>query len=92
MPATEIRNVWVEAISKLDVVLWPARGPAPPRDVIMEFLQDLQFRLLTRASTNLEKILGKAAVNVKPKVDEAALATSEAARSAREARMAKYKG
>lgn len=79
-------------MAKLDTVLWPLRGPVPPRDVILEFLQDLQFRLLTRASTNLEKILGKAAVNVKPKVDETAVATSDAARSARDARMAKYKG
>src|SRR4051812_30108253 len=89
VPATEIRNVWMEAISKLDQPLWPVRGPIPPRDVILEFLQDLQFKLLTRASSNLEKILGKAGVNVRPKVDEAEVAPSKSAQAVREARMAK---
>lgn len=92
VPASEIRNVWTEAMTKLDVMLWPVKGPPPPRDVIIEFVADLQFRLLTRASTNLQKVLGKAAANVAPKVDEAAAASSEAARSARDARMAKYRG
>lgn len=92
VPASEIRNVWIEAIQRLDQVLWPQRGPVPPRDVILEFLQDLQYRLLTRASSNLEKILGKAAVNVKPKVDEAAAAISSAAMAAREARLQKHRG
>ncbi len=92
VPASEIRNVWTEANSRMDFELWPVKGPVPPRDVILEFLQDLQFKLLTRASLNLEKILGKAAVNVKPKVDEAAEAASGAARAAREARLAKHRG
>lgn len=90
VPAAEIRNVWVDALHRLDQELWPAKSPAPPRDMIIEFVEDLQFRLLTRASTNLDKVLGKVAP--KPRVDEAAVAMSEAARSARDARMAKYKG
>ncbi len=92
VPASEIRNVWTESNSRLDQEIWPAKGPVPPRDVILEFFQDLQFRLLTRASSNLEKVLGKSAVNVKPKVDEAAIAQSAAAQAAHYARMAKYKG
>ncbi len=91
VPATEIRNVWTEAMMRLDQELWPARGPVPPRDVILEFVQDLQFRLLTRASSNLEKILGKSMGMKKAALDEATVAMSEAARAAREARMAKYR-
>ncbi len=90
VPAAEIRNVWTEAIRKLDQDLWPAKGTPPPREMMIEFVEDLQFKLLTRASTNLDKVLGKIAP--KPKLDEASMAMSEAARSARDARMAKYKG
>lgn len=90
VPASEIRNVWVEAIRRLDQELWPAKGGPPPRDMIIEFVEDLQFRLLTRASVNLEKVLGKVAP--RPKVDEAAAAASDAARAVRDARMARYKG
>lgn len=91
VPAAEIRNVWVEAIRRLDQELWPARTAAPAREMIMEFVEDLQFKLLTRASTNLDKVLGKVAP--KPKPDEAVIsAGSEAARAARDARMARFKG
>ena len=92
VPATEIRNVWTEANQRLDQLLWPQRGPVPPRDVILEFVQDLQYRLLRRASTNLAKILGKAAVNIQPRVDDVAQAASAAAMAAREARLAKHRG
>jgi hypothetical protein len=96
VPAAEIRNVWVEAIRRLDQELWPARaasgapGPAPAREMIIEFVEDLQFKLLTRASANLDKVLGKVAP--KPKVDEAAMAMSAAAQAAHYARMAKHRG
>ncbi len=74
------------------MTLWPLKGPIPPRDVILEFVEDLQYRLLTRASTNLEKILGKAVGTAKNKaLDEASQAMSDAARLARQARMDKYK-
>lgn len=92
VPASEIRNVWVEANSRLDQLLWPMRGPTPPRDVILEFVQDLQFKLLTRASINLEKVIGKAVKTERKKLDEHALTASDAARAARDARMAKHRG
>lgn len=90
VPADEVRNVFVEALSRLDHEIWPAKGPVPPRDMVLEFAADLQFRLLARASANLEKVLGKVAP--KAKIDEGAAAASAAAMAAREARLAKYKG
>ncbi len=77
---------------RLDQEIWPRQGQTPPRDVILEFVQDLQYRLLTRATRNLDKLIGKATEDIKPKVDEAAQALSAAAQAAYYARMAKHKG
>lgn len=82
--------MWVDALRRLDQELWPAKTAAPPREMIIEFVEDLQYKLLTRATTNLDKVLGKVAP--KPQMDEAAQAMSDAARAARDARLARHRG
>lgn len=61
----EIQNVWTEFLTKLDNDVMPKDGPFH-REAVFEHCANLKFELLKRTKRNLDELLAKGPMHVKP--------------------------